>query len=71
MKLTVEVDWELSDKIVLENLRASKKSFEEDLENPDANVFFWGDPDKDRAEIQKHIDAINLIIDWYKAPDDE
>jgi hypothetical protein len=32
-------------------------------------VFVWGDLEADAAEIQKHIDALELILKWYSTSD--
>jgi hypothetical protein len=63
-KITVELDWETFDSIVVEQLRSTRESLKNDQGNK-AWVFVWGDQEADDAEIQKHIDALELILKWY------
>jgi hypothetical protein len=64
MKFTIDLDWEMVDKIVVKQLMSTRQCFLEDL-GTKANVFFWDKPEEDDAEIQKHIDAIDLLLTWY------
>jgi hypothetical protein len=67
-KFTIEIDHELSGKITFENLKDSRQRFLDDL-GMNKGVFAWNDPDGDNAEIQRHIDAIDVILGWYGTPD--
>lgn len=67
-KFTVEVDWETVDNIVVAQLRDTWESLKADLGASKA-VFVWGDDEADDAEIQKHIDALELLLQWYATPD--
>jgi hypothetical protein len=68
MSITVELDWETIDKIVVGQLRDTFKSLNEDL-GAGNHVFVWGDPEADDVEIQKHIDALEIVLKWYSTPD--
>lgn len=50
----IELDGEMVDKIVVERLRDTWNSY---------------DPVGDDAEIQKHMDALELILKWYATPE--
>ncbi len=63
-KITVELDWETVDSIVVEQLRSTRESLKNDQGNK-AWVFVWGDQEADDAEIQKYIDATELLLKWY------
>ena len=63
-KITVELDWETIDSIVVEQLRSTRESLKNDQGNK-AWVFVWGDQEADDAEIQKYIDATELLLKWY------
>lgn len=67
-KLTVELDWETVDNIVVAQLRDTWESLKADLGGSKA-VFVWGDDEADDAEIQRHIDALELLLKWYSTPD--
>lgn len=67
-KITVELDWETIDGIVVGQLRETWESLKEDLANA-GYVFVWGDQEADDAQIQKHIDALELILKWYATPE--
>jgi hypothetical protein len=67
-KITVKLDWETVDSIVVEQLRSTRESLKNDQGN-EAWVFVWGDQEADDAEIQKRIDALELILKWYSTPE--
>lgn len=67
-KISVELDWEAVDGIVVNQLRETWQALKNDL-GANAHIFVWGDQEADDAEIQKHIDALELILKWYSTPD--
>lgn len=67
-KITVELDYEAVDNIVQSQLVRSWESLKLDLGAGNA-VFVWGDPEADDVEIQKHLDAFEIVIKWYSTPD--
>ncbi len=69
-KISVELDWETVDHIVVGQLRSTWKGLKADL-GAGANVFVWGDQEADDAEIQKHIDAVEIMLKWYSTPDEQ
>lgn len=70
---TIEMTDEQVDYIIVSQLRDSRERFLEDIESTKngrhANIFFYGEPEKDIAEIQQHIDAITLLLSWYGIPE--
>ena len=67
-KFTVELNWEMVDEIVVGQLRDTWETLKHDLGHGN-NVFVWDDPEADDVEIQKHIDALELVLKWYATPD--
>lgn len=67
-KISVELDWETVDHIVVGQLRSTWETLKGDL-GAGKWVFVWGDQEADDAEIQKHIDALELMLKWYSTPD--
>lgn len=67
-KITVELDWETVDNVVVSQLRSTWETLKEDL-GKGRHIFEWGDPEADDIEIQKHIDALELLLNWYASPD--
>jgi hypothetical protein len=67
-KFTVELDLEAVDNIVVEQLRNTWESLKDDL-GAGSGVFVWGDQEADDVEIQKHIDAVEIVLKWYSTPD--
>lgn len=63
-KFTVEIDYDMSDKITFENLADCRQRFREDL-GANNSVFVWDDGEQDDAIIQKHIDALEVVLKWY------
>jgi hypothetical protein len=66
-KFTVELDWETVDSIMVCQLRESWEALKGNLGNGDW-VFVWGDQEADDAEIQKRVDAFELVLAWYSTP---
>jgi hypothetical protein len=64
MSYKIEISEDMIDTIVVEQLAASRQRFLNDL-GANSNVFVWNDPEEDDKEIQKHIDAIDMVINWY------
>jgi hypothetical protein len=67
-KISVELDWETIDNIVVGQLRNTWETLKDDL-GKGRNIFVWGDIEADDAEIQKRIDALELMLAWYSTPD--
>jgi hypothetical protein len=66
-KISVELEWEAVDSIVVSQLRATWEALKDNLGNGDW-VFVWGDQEADDAEIQKRIDAAEIMLKWYSTP---
>ena len=64
MSYKIEISEDMIDTIVVEQLAATRQQFLNDL-GANSNVFVWNDPEEDDKEIQKHIDAIDMVINWY------
>lgn len=67
-KISVELDWETIDNIVVGQLRETWEGLKADL-GANNHVFVWGDQEADDAEIQRHIDALEIVLKWYTTPD--
>jgi hypothetical protein len=68
MSITVKLDYETIDSIVQAQLVETWTGLKDDL-GKSRHIFVWGDPEADDAVIQKHIDALELVIKWYSTPD--
>ncbi len=70
MMTTIEVDDTTVHNIVIEELKSSIEILEIDLigrlDNQSILGVFDNDRLKDIIEIQKHIDAFKLVLDWYE-----
>jgi hypothetical protein len=64
----MEVDWEIIDSIMVGQLRETWETLKGNLGNADW-IFVWGDQEADDAEIQKRIDALEIVLKWYSTPD--
>jgi hypothetical protein len=67
-KISVEIESEAIDSIVASQLYDTWERLKLDI-GANNHVFVWGDQEADDAEIQKHIDALELILKWYSTPD--
>lgn len=61
------------DRIVLEQLKETRANLAKDLDEiangKSRNIFYYGDDEADAAEIAKHLQAFDLLIDWYLIPE--
>jgi hypothetical protein len=64
MSYKIEISEDMIDNIVIDQLAFSRQQFLHDL-GANSNVFVWDDPEEDDKEIQKHIDAIDIVIKWF------
>ena len=67
-KISVELDIEQFDVLVVEELIRTRDAFLNDL-GANNHVFVWGDQEADDAEIQKHIDSLDQLIKWFGTPE--
>jgi hypothetical protein len=67
-KISVELDVDQFDKLVVEELIRTRQTFLDDL-GANNHVFVWGDQEADDAEIQKHIDSVDQLIKWFGTPE--
>ena len=67
-KISVELDVEQFDKLVVEELIRTRAQFLNDL-GANNHVFVYGDQEADDAEIQKHIDSLDDLIKWFGTPE--
>lgn len=68
MKVTFEMEDEQVDAILLQELKRSIETFEDDLtarENGDGLCIFDTDPIKDIQTINEYLSALKLIYDYY------
>lgn len=66
-KVTVELNAETVDDIVLQELLATRSSLLEDYMRGTVGVFDF-DPKEDRRQIGNVIKSIETVIDWYSVP---
>jgi hypothetical protein len=50
--------------MVVEELIRTRQTFLNDL-GANNHVFVWGDQEADDIEIQKHIDSLDTVINWF------
>jgi len=67
-KISVELDVEQFDKLVVEELIRTREAFLNDL-GANNHVFVYGDQEADDIEIQKHIDSLDDLIKWFGTPE--
>ena len=67
-KISVELDIDQFDKLVVEELIRTRDAFLNDL-GANNHVFVYGDSEADDIEIQKHIDSLDQLIRWFGTPE--
>lgn len=68
MSITIEVCSETVNNIIVEELYNTLQSMKAEL-GAENNVFVYDNHEQDDKLIQKHIDALELILTWYATPD--
>ena len=66
-KFTIELDHEAVDDIICKALNQTQNNFKSSL-GAGYNMFVVNDQETDDIEIRKYIDALDLILDWYRVP---
>lgn len=67
-KVSIELDVDQFDTLVVEGLIRTRKDFLNDL-GANNHVFVYGDSEADDIEIQKHIDSLDQLIRWFGTPE--
>ena len=65
--VTVEIDIDAADKIVIANLNSMLECLEEDLKNRKESgmAIFENDKKKDIERLKEHIKAFKMVIKYY------
>ena len=69
MNVSIQLDGEQISRMVYAELVETREAFIEDMESERPAIFSFNEV-YDKMLIQKHIDALDVIIDWYKHPND-
>jgi hypothetical protein len=67
-KVEVTLTNDQFDTMVVEELIRSRDAFLGDL-GANNHVFVYGDQEADDIEIQKHIESLNTLINWFATPE--
>ena len=72
--VTVELDWDTVDNIIVTQLKEQYLGFKQSIEDRkhgrETLGIFETDPDKDVAELQKHMDAVSVVLSYNMIPRD-
>lgn len=69
MNVSIQLDGEQISRMVYAELVETRAAFIEDMESERPAIFSFNEV-YDKILIQKHIDALDVIIEWYKHPND-
>lgn len=67
MHIGIELDCGQISRIVYADLLETRDCFLQDMENDQPGVFSMNEV-YDKMQIQKHIDALDVILEWYRDP---
>ena len=67
MTVLIQLEHEQIDRFVFSDLQDTRNCFMRDLEDDCPGVFDMN-PVYDKSIILKHIEALDLILDWYRQP---
>ena len=65
--MLIEVCHEQVDRLVFAELAQTRKYLLEDMERRSPNLFSCNEV-YDKMQIQKHIDALDILLEWYREP---
>jgi hypothetical protein len=67
MQVVIDMDSEQISNLVFNELKETLFQFEEDMEKDKPGIFSMNEI-YDKMQIQQHIDAILLLLEWYRVP---
>lgn len=67
MNVSIQLDHEQISRLVYDELQQTRECFLEDLESDNPSVFSTT-PAYDKILIMKHIEALDLLLEWYHDP---
>lgn len=67
MNVSIQLDCEQVSRMVFNDLLKTRGMFLEDMESDNPCVFSCNEV-YDKILIQKHIDALDIILEWYRDP---
>jgi hypothetical protein len=67
MQVAIEFGLEQVSRMVYTELLETRNMFLEDMESNGPAVFSCNEV-YDKMQIQKHIDALDVILEWYREP---
>lgn len=67
MHVVIQLDCEQLSRIVFKELQETRNAFLEDMD-VDSPCVFSRNEVQDKMQIQKHIDALDVILEWYREP---
>jgi hypothetical protein len=67
MNVAIQLDCEQVSRLIYDDLLQTREQFLEDLEKACPSVFSMNDV-YDKALIVKHIEALDLLLEWYRDP---
>lgn len=69
----IELNIDQVDEILINELQDTRSRFLEDIETIKSgtliNCFFFNDALEDIAEMERHVDALDVLISWYGVPE--
>lgn len=69
MNVSIQLDCEQVSNMVYKDLLETRAMFVDDMESDNPCIFSMNEV-YDKMLIQKHIDALDVIIEWYRGPND-
>lgn len=67
MQVSIQLDAEQISRMVFAELQETRDQFLEDMELDNPAIFSCNEI-YDKMLIQKHIEALDLILEWYRDP---
>ncbi len=67
MQVAIQLDCEQISRLVYRDLLETRDQFLEDMECDRPSIFSRNEV-ADKMLIQKHIDALDVILEWYRDP---
>ena len=67
MNVSIQLDCDQITNLVFADLKETRQYFMEELDSANTCIFSHNDA-YDKAQILKHIEAIDVILEWYRDP---
>jgi hypothetical protein len=73
MSYNIQLNYEMVDQIVVDQLSRCRTTWLGEIESikngGSSGIFNWNDEEADLAELHRHVEAIDMMLNWFATPE--